>query len=387
MKIKMESMFPSVISAAILASVAVAGTLPVQATTYNFTALGSLTSGSGSYAFGINDSGTVVGQAVNSSDQLHAFIYTSSGGMQDLGTLGGPNSAALGINNSGTVVGEATAANGVFAFSYTSSGGMSNLGDLGVPLYGGTYSRGSAINDLGTIVGYSVNSAGYTRATVYTSASGLQVIGTLPGGNNSYAYAINGSGTVVGNSDTATIRTEHAFSYSNGTMTDLGTLGGTYSVANAINTGGTIVGSSYLLNGYSGHAFSYSNGMMSDLGVLPGGSVSTANGISDSGIVVGMSDVSSGAYHAFVDSNGAMSDLNNLTVNLPNTFLLKDAYAINSFGDIVGVGYNNSWPQHNEAFLLTPTPEPGALAMLGIAGAGMLLLGRRRGVVRAAWRE
>lgn len=121
---------------------------------------------------------------------------------------------------------------------------------------------------------------------------------------------------------------------------------------------------------------------MSDLGVLPGGSVSTANGVNDSGIVVGMSDVSSGANHAFVYANGAMSDLNNLTVNLPDTFLLKDAFAINSSGDIVGEGYNSSWPSHYEAFLLTPVPEPGALALLVAGGAGMLLRKRRGSAAR-----
>ena len=47
-------------------------------------------------------------------------------------------------------------------------------------------------------------------------------LGTL-GGNHSFAYGINGSGQVVGCSET-TDNVNYAFLYANGTMLDLGTL-------------------------------------------------------------------------------------------------------------------------------------------------------------------
>ena len=84
----------------------------------------------------------------------------------------------------------------------------------------------------------------------------------------------------------------HAFLYSGGVMTDLGTLpGGTYSCATGINNNGQIVGYSNTASGPI-HAFLYSGGKMTDLGTLPGGDNSEATGINDSGQIVGDSEYS-----------------------------------------------------------------------------------------------
>jgi probable HAF family extracellular repeat protein len=110
-------------------------------------------------------------------------------------------------------------------------------------------------------------------------------LGTL-GGNYSYAYSINDSGQVVGESDMPGGIT-HAFSYTPGGGTvDLGTLGGTDSYAYSVNNNGQVVGDSYTSAGNI-HAFRYSaGGVMADLGTL-GGTSSMAFGINDSGQVVG----------------------------------------------------------------------------------------------------
>src|SRR4030095_7335468 len=68
----------------------------------------------------------------------HAFVWTSSGGMVDLGTLGGPSSAAAAVNQSGHVVGWAQTAGTPLdknwrAFLWTAASGMVNLGTLGGP--------------------------------------------------------------------------------------------------------------------------------------------------------------------------------------------------------------------------------------------------------------
>jgi probable HAF family extracellular repeat protein len=69
-------------------------------------------------------------------------------------------------------------------------------------------------------------------------------------------------------------RPEHAFRYSGGAMTDLGTLGGINSAATAINATGTVVGSADTAAGHS-HAFVESSGVMTDLGTLNGTAASS----------------------------------------------------------------------------------------------------------------
>src|SRR5271166_3800752 len=64
------------------------------------------TTGNGSCATGINDAGQVIGMfTVNSNFDNHAFIWTASTGMVDLGVPVSSNTYAASINNSGMVVG------------------------------------------------------------------------------------------------------------------------------------------------------------------------------------------------------------------------------------------------------------------------------------------
>ncbi|HEX8735601.1 MAG TPA: hypothetical protein VF721_09780, partial [Pyrinomonadaceae bacterium] len=70
---------------------------------YAVTDLGTL-GGTESAAYGINNSGQIVGYAFNAAQKRRAFLYTN-GQMQDLGTLGGQTATALGINDAGKVVG------------------------------------------------------------------------------------------------------------------------------------------------------------------------------------------------------------------------------------------------------------------------------------------
>jgi len=124
-------------------------------------------------------------------------------------------------------------------------------------------------------------------------------------------------------------------------ITDLGTLGGTYSTAMAINGSGQVVGYSNTSSGET-HAFLWQSGLnsgkgsMIDLGTL-GGSYSCPWAINGSGQIVGESTTPSGETRAFLwqlglkPGKGYMIDLGTLA-----GFIHSYAYAINGSGQIVG---------------------------------------------------
>ena len=186
------------------------------------------------------------------------------------------------LSATSTAILTAAVAGGLFTSAATVSAVTSYTFTAIPDTLGGNASVAYGINDSGTVVGFAGTASGFDHAFSYSNGT-MTDLGTL-GGSNSVAFGINDSGTVVGYSRAAS-NLPHAFSYSNGTMTDLGTFGGNFSDAYGINDSGTVVGGADVSSGYS-HAFSYANGTMTDLGTL-GGSSSNARGINDSGTVVG----------------------------------------------------------------------------------------------------
>jgi probable HAF family extracellular repeat protein len=151
----------------------------------------------------INEAGDVTGTEWHSAsvfDPITAYRYSASSGKVDLGTLGGRASAGLSINSSGVVVGWAWDANSVgHAFRARPDLSMEDLGMLG-----GAYpqSGAEAINDNGTIVGYSTGSSGWT-AFVYSDATGMIDLNTrIPAPTDGWrglndARAINNAGQIL----------------------------------------------------------------------------------------------------------------------------------------------------------------------------------------------
>ena len=95
--------------------------------------LGSLSpTYSESYGHSINDLGQVAGFSDAGAGAFSPFRWTPSGGMQDLGTLGGFTSYEFGINNEGQVTGTSDVSEFVeHAFRWTTTRGMQDLGTLG----------------------------------------------------------------------------------------------------------------------------------------------------------------------------------------------------------------------------------------------------------------
>jgi probable HAF family extracellular repeat protein len=107
----------------------------------------------GSYAWPtvVNPSGQVMGVShivPMSSIPYRGFAWTLADGLTDL-TLGGNNSATTAMNAAGQVVGWAQTSGGSsHAYSWTKSGGMVDLGT-----FGGTSSGATSVNALGQVVG------------------------------------------------------------------------------------------------------------------------------------------------------------------------------------------------------------------------------------------
>jgi probable HAF family extracellular repeat protein len=164
--------------------------------------LGSLNCGTcypgSSFGTSINNTGQVVGNSSASPvSSAHAFLSNGTV-MQDLGTLGAPQSQsfAWGINDAGQVTGRTTTPQSRNAAFFYNGSTMQSIDTLG-GVY--TNSTGYAINASGEIVGTAiVNGFQGTHAFRWTSASGMQDLGTLPGGGHSYAYDLNAAGLVVG---------------------------------------------------------------------------------------------------------------------------------------------------------------------------------------------
>ncbi len=348
------------------------------AQTYSVTNLNLLAGEQYSRAYSINGSGQVAGNMYVETDlNDHAFMY-SGGTVSNLGSLGG-SSTGWGINSSGQIAGftwfNSLDSSDVHAFLY-SGGVMNDLNTLG-----GSNSYGFAINDSGQVVGDSDTAGGDDHAFIY-SGGVMNDLNTL-GGSDSFAYGINNSGQITGDSLTAG-GDDHAYIYSAGTMTDLGTLAGLpISYGSGINDSGVIVGSATTSDGTGAHAWIYNGGPLVDLGAsLPGLPLTYGDGINNSGVVVGAAtSADASVSHAMVDISGTMYDLNDL-ISPASGWVLAEAWSINDSGQIVGYGYYNGDTYHAMAFLLTPVPEPSTLVLAALGGIA-LVIARRPAVKRA----
>jgi probable HAF family extracellular repeat protein len=346
------------------------------------TDLGALSPANVNTSFGasVNANGMIVGASENGQiDLLTGFpefeaVILGRGSVTDLGNFGGNGSIAYSVNNSGQIVGEAlnkiADPYGSFLMGCATVACFPSAQQLRAVLW-----QNGRMHDLGTLGGNDavagiINEAGQVAGTSYTNTipnpttgipsqdpffweNGRMVdIGNF-GGTFAYANYMNGSGEVVGLSTLAGDTVSHPFSWQRGRLTDLGTFGGSYGEAFSVNNAGDVVGRANLAGDQVHHAFLWRNGVLTDLGTL--GANSTAWAINSSGQVVGASGITFATAHAFLSENGSgMVDLNDF-IPPGSGLYLEAAYYINDRGQISGDAFLDNG--HERAYLLTPCDE------------------------------
>lgn len=312
------------------------------------------------------------------------------------------------LNEAGEVTGTyGTSARPTSAFRWSPARGLQFLSPPG----GAFYALGNAINDTGTVAGFSLDSIPNTSAVLWDPnglpqrlpnfdsgdpfayesiandinnrgqvvGSGLSTQGTRAAlwdnnrivdlGIAGEATAINEFSEIVGNADNT-----GGFLWKNGQIVDLGDL----SVANDINDRGQVVGTSSC--GGSTCASIWDNGTLTQFGAN-----TVAEGINNLGWGVGYSDASSlNGRRALLWKDGRALDLNR-AIDPSLGWTLYEATAINDKGQIVGVGKAPDKPWGGvsfSAFLLTPVEEPTSVPestpLLGLVAIGAGLAFSRR---------
>ncbi len=159
--------------------------------------LGTL-GGDVSEAFGMNDSGQVVGRSTGTNNLTRAFLW-ENGTMQDLGALVRPYSEAKDINNNGQIVGETRDDNGQQHAFIWQDGIMQ---DLNMPTwYLDTWA--TAINDVGQVVGSAIDIYNQTHALLWENGEvkdlcDLTICKAAGWDRLRLALSINNNGSIVG---------------------------------------------------------------------------------------------------------------------------------------------------------------------------------------------
>ncbi len=319
---------------------------------------------------------TTIGPAFG---QSHAYLWDPTTGIRDLGTLGG-DSFAYGVNDSGTVVGVYQPTDGriyYHGFVWTEATGMV---DIGVP--GGGDSDTAevfcfAINNAGNVAGRARQVDGRQVAFFWSPADGFTVLGRFSSqsDNGNSAYAINDLNEVTGNLLIGSHNpTYHGFLWSPG-MTgtrDLGVVeGAQYSLGTGINNLTMIAGASYPVGGYFEPAGWTKRTGMKLLGLVPGTVYAVANAINDAGEIVGLDETGTSDLAFYSAPGVGLKFLKGLGGNSTS------ALAINQNGVIVGFSEDAANTTHAVRWL-TPTSVPEVFSTsagnaLGINNLGQIV--------------
>jgi uncharacterized membrane protein len=302
--------------------------------------LGTL-GGSSSFSQSVNDRGQVTGLALNgisdsfsfyyqylfclpfeicpaNATQTRGFVWDEEDGIQDIGTLGGPDAFPSLINQHGQIAGfsytdstpqPTTGFPTLHPFLWEKAKGMKDLGSLG----GTTTASVNGLNERGEVVGGALLPGDLiNHPFLWDGEKLIDLVATPFGGSaDGEAFWINEAGEVVGIAgipapcpgSSPPREAAHAFLWRQGVMADLGALAGSpISQANFVNSRSQVVGDSMPCDFSAVTAFLWENGSLVDLNTLIPPStpffVFTASFISDQGEIAAFGALANGDQHA-----------------------------------------------------------------------------------------
>ena len=282
----------------------------------------------------LNDYGQIAGSAtVDAAGEVyHAYRWSKATGMVDLNPPGSGRSFGNAINNRGWVAGAVATAPGrspLHAFRWTPASGVVDLGSFG------NVSSASALNEAGTVVGYSEGpELGILgRAFRWTEAGGLQSLVSISS-VASEGLDINEAGKIVGSASFDTSLSDQAFLWTpGGGLQEIGTAPSYLAFAQRINEKGLVTGQYYSAP-VDPNGFIWSRDTGLQLIGTPGTDTSNTGDVNNLGQVVGSLN---GRAFAWTRTAGVV-DLNTRIPGAPPELELWQAQAVSDNGSIAAVG-------------------------------------------------
>ena len=228
--------------------------------------------------------------------KTHAFVWDSVNGMQDIGTLGGKVSYALAVNESGTVIGYSYLRDNVTShvFLWTAAGGMV---DLGKHFPATISSQGSFINSSGNVAGEGIPDGGIQAASALIGHRWVSLPQQPGDDSRNYSFGINDANQLTGQRYQGS--TVHAFVWDPAAQSIVyipALPGGIHTVGNAINNLGHVTGTGNTGIAYTGLFWTPEAGSQ-DIGSLAGSQYTAGQGLNDHDEIVGINSPELGGFY------------------------------------------------------------------------------------------
>lgn len=286
---------------------------------------------------GLSDDGAVLltlEYDIGLGREVYKYTSTSTGtSMIFEAPANATNLRAISLSADGkTVTGDYMSNGKREGFVWTQAGGFKPISSLGGD-YGGTY--GTAVSANGSAAtGYIAKFSYMSEPLYWSEATGTIVLGTL-GGNQARGVAISGDGTTIVGQAQDGAQTNRAFVWNTqsppSTITNIDTLYLSSSASLVSYDGQVVAGAGASLSGHS-RVFRWTNGQMTDIGSL-GGDDTYVNAMSDDGnFLVGHSNIGGNTRHAYLYDAAATSMID-LGTLLAGTY--SSAYDVTPDGSVV----------------------------------------------------